>query len=122
LARKEREWSALRGEYEQAIEEVEKEKEKDVENARRDATSHVSTELEELKQQVSTLDEENRRLRSERDAAVQKRVEDVGKCQHEWAQVYADLEKLYFKAKVLYRPLPSLFTYRIRSSFFERRF
>jgi predicted phage gp36 major capsid-like protein len=102
LARKEREWSALRGEYEQAIEEVEKEKEKDVENARRDATSHVSTELEELKQQVSTLDEENRRLRSERDAAVQKRVEDVGKCQHEWAQVYADLEKLYFKAKVLY--------------------
>lgn len=73
-----------------------------MEHARRDATSHISTELEQLKQQVSNLDEENRRLRSEKDAAVQKRVEDIGKCQHEWAQVYADLEKLYFKAKVLY--------------------
>ena len=102
MARKEREWTALRREYEQAIEELEREKENDVEHARRDATSHISTELEQLKQQVSNLDEENRRLRSEKDAAVQKRVEDIGKCQHEWAQVYADLEKLYFKAKVLH--------------------
>lgn len=99
LSRKEREWGALRQEYEQALEELEREMQAEVERARASAGTAASAELEQARARLVLLEGEVQAFRGERDAAVQKRHDDVSKCQTEWAEVYGELEKLYYKAK-----------------------